>query len=146
MLFLPACLPLSHSVHDTLNPPDDDDEDGDDLRDDRLSVHSPQMSLEMEEDDDNNEHAAVTAQAQSSGVQRGSVGGTRPESPSYWESPVGKSRGKDVPENPPPLDFRPLQWSAADTTTPSATQAGEHENQQYPAGSALQVARNNKKM
>ena len=115
------------SVRDVLNPPDDDEYD------DLSPAQSPQMNIEM--DDDGGEEAQVQAAEGSDEY--------RPDSPSYWESPVGKSRGQDVPSNPPPLDFRPLQWSAESM---SATKTGEYDNQLYPAGSALQAARNNKKM
>jgi hypothetical protein len=61
---------------------------------------------------------------------------TRPRSPSYWESQSAK--GKSVLPTPPPLDFRPLQWTSA----PAA--GADNAGAAYPAGSALQVARNKK--
>jgi hypothetical protein len=126
-------------VYDALNPPDEEEqeqEEGDDVRDDLSSVHSPRMPLDTE-----NEEQAQRHSSDAQGGSAGENGGNRPDSPSYWESPVGKSRGQDVPANPPPLDFRPLQWSAQSTST---TKPGKHESQPYLAGSALQVARNKK--
>ena len=132
-------------MYDLLYPSDDADDSQ------LLSNASPGRSLGADDDEEDfdalerpptagggAEARDAAAPAAAAGAVDVRLAESRPRSPSYWESTTAQ---KAVLPAPPPLDFRPLQWTSSSSNVVATENVGAVL---YPAGSALQVVKNRK--